>query len=755
MRLRLRLSLIHVAWLFNVLAIVAALETLQDDFIIYSSVFHKITATATPPQPACPAGSLNLALGQSRGTAGFLHRPLFQSGKIDITSPTTKTTYPVNARNAVNTDNHIIRLHDGSLLAVKDGYTLGPNPPPRKDQAVMGAGQQVGQRSAEFFRSTNCGATWEFHSTIDYGRDLGSKYGIPQLVGGDNRPDAPVPGQDTNPDGSQEQVTSADRPEIYSCPFTGFVYMTTRVISGPYNTSTLLLLYSKDLGKSWELIKEDFLALSRVTMTSTPNGRLFLFRLVEAQPTVYWTLGPVTAGEKPIISPAYAVNYVENGVKLPVSSSGAPTGLDPSSYGPSVSRLSTDTISSRIRAAYHTVNEFGMQEVRVININVKDPNRAPIVKPVKAIKTHNPQLYNILYYTFIDPDYLDMETGVKSNTAVLYWIEALAQVNTTARYIVFDGSSNTSCPQYLSTKVGQPRTWVKLGSIGDYMAGGFFWKDKTLNYVSHWVEPDGIHGNVVTLPYQPHINGDPLMTVTAAWQEDTANEAQVYDSSYTDYRAMYDKIWPLGWRLYIIETRVVNGEARYTAVWRQSTAPEIQVYGWAYADYRKKYDELWPQGWRLQLLSIYVLNDVPLYTAVWRQSTESEIQVYGWAYEDYRKKYDELWPQGWRLALLENYVTTAGVQYTAVWRKSTAPEIQVYGWAYADYRKKYDELWPQGWRLFILNEYRVGGGSLYTAVWRSSTASEIQVYDWSYESFRQKYDELWPSGWRLKLLDVA
>src|SRR5262249_6839221 len=66
--------------------------------------------------------------------------------------------------------------------------------------------------------------------------------------------------------------------------------------------------------------------------------------------------------------------------------------------------------------------------------------------------------------------------------------------------------------------------------------------------------------------------------------------------------------------------------ALYNAVWRPGTSGEIQVYGWKYTDYRKKYDELWSQGWRLYILQAYVLNGQVLYNAVWRPGTSGEIQ---------------------------------------------------------------------------------------------------------------------------------
>jgi hypothetical protein len=75
----------------------------------------------------------------------------------------------------------------------------------------------------------------------------------------------------------------------------------------------------------------------------------------------------------------------------------------------------------------------------------------------------------------------------------------------------------------------QRKPGTTLENIGDYVAGGFFWKDNTLNYVTHWVESDDIHANLVRLPYRPPSNGDPSMTITAAWRRDAADEVQMYD----------------------------------------------------------------------------------------------------------------------------------------------------------------------------------------------------------------------------------
>jgi len=40
-------------------------------------------------------------------------------------------------------------------------------------------------------------------------------------------------------------------------------------------------------------------------------------------------------------------------------------------------------------------------------------------------------------------------------------------------------------------------------------------------------------------------------------------------------------------------------------VWQPSTEGEIQVDGWTYEDYRARYDVLWELGWRLTLIAPY------------------------------------------------------------------------------------------------------------------------------------------------------
>jgi hypothetical protein len=533
----------------------AADEVLPNDFLIHSTPFFENTAKAIPPGSSCPGGKIVINVGQVGGwnTGKLLHRPLFEpGGNIDTTSMTAEVAFPTGSTKAVATDNQLVRLKDGTLLALRDGFIwddISPNPPVWFNEIIDGFGRHKGQRGGPLvFRSPDCGEHWTLYSTLDLATILGGKYGYPRPMAADGRVDVPVDQQGRDAEGNLLWFAAgADRTELYACPFTGHVYLTTRVFSGPYKDiapqqNTLLLFYSKDRGKSWEAIKEDFPTWSPLVMTSTPNGRLFLFQCIGDQPTVYFSKEPVSFGVKPEISAGYPVNYIEDGNKIPNAT------VDPKAvdlflqlFHPTISRISTDRTSSKVRVVYHARNEHGMQEARVLRIEVRNSSEAPVVIPVKTVRAETPTDYSVMYFTFIDPDYIDMPAGVRSNTSVLYWIEAsrvgLSNPHYAIRYMVFEGDFNTTCPAYLSVQDGRPRTWSTRQDLGDYMSGGFFWKDYMLNYVAQWVDPTGIRANIIARPYQPP-SGTPDMTVTAVWEESGEPEIQVYEGSphETDFK---------------------------------------------------------------------------------------------------------------------------------------------------------------------------------------------------------------------------
>jgi len=51
------------------------------------------------------------------------------------------------------------------------------------------------------------------------------------------------------------------------------------------------------------------------------------------------------------------------------------------------------------------------------------------------------------------------------------------------------------------------------------------------------------------------------------------------------FSLVLSRLWPAGWRLYILQSYEVNGEVLYNAGWRSGHTGEIQVYSWTYAEY--------------------------------------------------------------------------------------------------------------------------------------------------------------------------
>src|SRR5262249_19129971 len=114
----------------------------------------------------------------------------------------------------------------------------------------------------------------------------GGKYGFPQAL--DANGDQLTLGQLNSsghwPGFAKWENAGSDRPELYACPFTGYLYLTAHYESGPYNGSDIpksqwpdkrrqiMLLYSTDDAKTWHVLVEFENDQVPLVMTSTPNG---------------------------------------------------------------------------------------------------------------------------------------------------------------------------------------------------------------------------------------------------------------------------------------------------------------------------------------------------------------------------------------------------------------------------------------------------------------------------------------------------
>jgi len=358
--------------------------------------------------------------------------------------------------------------------------------------------------------------------------------------------------------GGSDGFLASDRPEFYACPYTGYVYLTAGYVPAqgtpgydptktPENQpKTPVLLYSPNQGKDWYVVTIFTGAASQdipLVMTSTPNGRLFLYHW-------YYSVGELfcsnifnaAAGEKPKISAVYgyaehSVGDSQNGHKLIFNESivsysetvngkvlnQPPPDPDMATKGvnrisdPSLSRVSTDTTTSRVRLSLRTLNEYKRNVYIILDIGVQDGSdgvphlEASFLKRTGRIEAKQKTTHSILRGSFIDPDYVGTPSGFVSNTSLFYWLEwpGVGYTDMSAQYCFFTGSpSHQSGIGALSVKDGALRTWNSNDPGGDYLSGGFFyWKEP--HYLAQWLEPDGIRANIVgvqsPLHFRPEI----------------------------------------------------------------------------------------------------------------------------------------------------------------------------------------------------------------------------------------------------------
>jgi hypothetical protein len=527
----------------------------------------------------------------------------------------------------------------------------------------------------------------------------------------------------------------------------------------------------------WELFPDELPGDPPIVMTSTPDGRLFLVQLQwtgsDVQPRLFFTRDPVGESGFPQLmglNTPYWIPYVEDGQPVPAGGvtedpaiTSDPVNFKPGAC-PSLSRISTDTTSSKIRVSYPTLNLAGSpkQEYRVVTVEVRDPDDPPAVRPLVSLTAANPDRYSLLHATFVEPDFVDLSLDRPANTSLLYWIEA-AHVSRgddyATRGMIFEGDFETSCPLFLSfDATGAPGYWTgrPVDDFGDYMNGGFFFHEDSLNYVAQWNAYDTVRANVVTLPYRAPIDAsvvaDKPVTVvleSGDWDEITTFGLQFDDS------LLYE-----GWSLQAMSSGYANGRPFYHQIWRPGTEEEVAGFDIIDLDFANALSQQFDGGWRVRLLDAFTIPEGGQgghlrYHAVWRRPTdpdESEHREFELPADEFAGRYNELAGQGWRLKTLAAAARDGQVYLTAAWEQRPDEEQAVFGWTYGDYRPHYDSLWPQGWRLHLLRTVDVDGQVLYWAVWRRSTAGEGHAYEVPYRDFRRAYDRDRCDGWRIRLL---
>jgi hypothetical protein len=775
----------------------ALAQALPDAFQIEPGSYFENVAKVLPPGPSNPEWRVVASLGSAKDNV-IARRFLDGAGLLDLSSTSQATKLPITSTQQTNTDNMLVRHRDGDLIALRESciWTDLTSPPVwfGEQQVRCHGVAQAQVRGAVLVFTSSDGVNWSQTGLIDTAVSFGGIYAAPRPAScpagttvadcaANNKYTADVDPTNQTDDGAGNLLWwmgSGDRPELYACPFTGNLYLTLRVKSGPYKSSmaaqdTMLLLMSRDKGVNWNLVMDTLPSCSPIVMTSTPDGRLFLFEVCDV-PTIYFSLTPVEPNVLPVMSPGYPVFYDENGASIPAGLDYNPQtkkGPDPATGTPAdpgwealpaqrcftpalgISRVSTDNSTSKIRVAYQSLNASMRQEYRILTVEVQDPNQGPITKPVRTIRSPDPENYSVFFGSFIEPDYVDQPLESPSNLSLFYWLDVprndVAAKAYGVRGMFFENDFDSGCPFYLSTSGGAPATWPEVHDIGDYMVGSFYWTDNTLNYLPQWSQPTALHANIVSVPYRPPAGyGD--TNVTAVWEQSTEGEIHVVGWAAEDYAAYDQELANQGWRQKSLDAHVVAGSVRYTATWRPGDWAEQGALAVPDADFRALDVELWNQSQRLQTLAAFVIDEQVFYSGVWAAGTIDEVSDYGLIVDDFLPRCIEMYNQGWRLEIVTAFALADGLHYTGIWRPGDWDELGFFGVTYDEYAAKFEELWPQGWRLHLLTTASVNGTTLYGGTWRATGQQQLHSYELAYPDFKRAQDELYCAGWRLKTL---
>ncbi len=463
----------------------AIAHTLSDVFIVAPQYEFENTLQVIAPQtPDCEGGAAVLSAGDGDRVA-FVRAPLYTPrGKVDSAAQPTQVAFPAKPQQEPRTDNILLKLKDGSLLALRQGITWEDiaNKPAWWDQVTYPKGYALGSRVGAFvWRSTDCGKTWTAATTVDPINFENGRYAVPRPAGSEKWCDLGCFG-------------GWDRIEAYADPFDGNVYLSTSATGGPLGNSprqaTNLLFRSKNNGKDWEEVFNFPDAWTPTVISSTPNGRVYLYSVTDKGPTLYYSLlgASQLTFSKPVL-----VFYTQNGLQIPPDGN-ASFGKLVAKYTNSISRVSTDASSSKVRLSYPFIDLQLATALAVIEVSVPDDAGKPFVRSLATIRTGSRA--SILASAFIDPD----AAGSQSNISVLYWMEGSTATNvpSVVRYSLFRGDSAPTAPVKLADS-GQPTK-----STGHYMYGGAFTSaDGGLNYVAQWAQADGIRALIITVPAPP------------------------------------------------------------------------------------------------------------------------------------------------------------------------------------------------------------------------------------------------------------
>nr|HEX4316545.1 hypothetical protein [Kofleriaceae bacterium] len=489
-------------------------KVLSENLVLYPGTYFENTCKVVAPTSAMPRGRVVLNIGQPRSVAGLVYRDLLDaSSNLASAALGTRVPYPIDPATQFNaTDNQIIRLQDGSLLALKNGYTTADvsPPPPWFNTGSFQYGTSVfsGQaRNCVFlFGSTDAGSTWTLRSVIDSAVVEGGKYGWPQPNEG--------------PTGFG--IGGFDRTELYQDPYSGHIYVSGHGDAGPYTVGGVttenhagVIFRSTDNAHTFSTfhVFASEWNYAPYEMTSTPDHPLIVIE-IKGSPLLYYV-------ENGVMSAGVDVTASDGGTALPA---GLDAGVDDIRGTPvCIARIGAQPSGrDAVWIAYPTVNSHGRTEYVIATVTFGG-TATPEVFLVTKVAAADPVNASAMMGSFVQNDHADAATVEPVANALFTWVDAPIQtapdpnaLATRCKLFVADGTTFPSA--YLSVHDGAKRTFSRLG-MGDYFSGGFVWLNDMLTYFVQWPESGQIVANVVTWlppPSRRDVNGlaiDPLYLI--------------------------------------------------------------------------------------------------------------------------------------------------------------------------------------------------------------------------------------------------
>jgi hypothetical protein len=480
-------------------------HVVANDFQINAAEMFENTVQVVTPHQDCPNGRIILHTGSDRLTCGFVVRDLFDdSGAISTTAAVPPAiAYPFEADQTNATDNQIIRLQDGSLLASKNGYIwsdLSPRPKWFDKFDIVFSGRsgppssQRARNAVYIFHSTDRGLTWKLRSKIDAAVVANGKYGFPQFKEKD--------------DGMHIGVGGFDRTELYRDPWTGHIYVAGHGDAGPAKVDGTIhegdgsvIFRSRDDGKTWEVLHLFDGNDSGWTsfMTSTPNHPLVALRDDGDAPTLWYLKKGsenLTGGDQIIAQ--------SHGTALPMGTAIDDGFTPPNGGGHRVARMSWDGARDRVWVAYPNIEPDTSRQRYVLCSVEFGGGNSPKVELIRIIEGED-STRSCTHGAFVQDDLVEWNRSASRNFTMFYWVDRSQDATkpATMRYKVIYGNGEELHAENLSVSGGARRSF-SLAALGHYMSGGFYYWGGTVNFLGQWVEPGQIRGNVVSVrPRKP------------------------------------------------------------------------------------------------------------------------------------------------------------------------------------------------------------------------------------------------------------